>query len=238
MFRPARSIQSARVRRRPAAPAPPGVPGQPEGDETAEDERLIAAAQHGDLDAFNQIVDRHQRAVFNVCLRLLRDVAMAEDATQDAFLRAWAAVDRFHGGAVRPWLLRIATNRAYDLLRVRARRPTDSLDLELAEGAPRWTSQAAPTETPDAFAVRAELSVALERALATLPDDQRLAIILTDVHGYGYDEVATITGVAVGTVKSRVSRGRARLREELQREPAKRELFARLLRITQEGETS
>jgi RNA polymerase sigma-70 factor, ECF subfamily len=236
MFRPVHTIQRARIRRRPRSPSPV-VPEGPV-DETAEDERLIAAAQQGDLDAFNRIVDRHQRAVFNVCLRLLRDVALAEDATQDTFLRAWAAVDRFHGGAVRPWLLRIATNRAYDLLRVRARRPTDSLDLELEEVAPRWTSQAAPAESPDAFAVRTELSLALDQALATLPDDQRLAIILTDVHGYGYDEAAAITGVALGTVKSRVSRGRARLREELQREPAKRELFARLLRITQEGETA
>ncbi len=200
-----------------------------------EDEQLVAAARRGDLDAFNELVDRHQRAVFNVCLRLLRDVELAEDATQDTFLRAWAAIDRFHGGKVRPWLLRIATNRAYDLLRARTRRPTDSLDLGFEESELRLAAQPAPGEPPEAFAVRAELSSALEKALAALPDDQRLAIVLVDVQGYGYDEVATITDVAVGTVKSRVSRGRARLREALQREPAKRELFDRMLRITQEG---
>ncbi|MDQ4099165.1 MAG: sigma-70 family RNA polymerase sigma factor [Chloroflexota bacterium] len=199
------------------------------------DEQLIAAARHGDLDAFNALVDRHQRAVFNVCLRLLRDVELAEDATQDTFLRAWAAIDRFHGDMVRPWLLRIATNRAYDLLRARTRRPTDSLDLDLDERESLWRSHPAPGEPPEAFAVRTELSGALEKALAALPDDQRLAIILVDVQGYGYDEVAAITDVAVGTVKSRVSRGRARLRESLQQEPAKRELFDRMLRITQEG---
>ena len=236
MFLFAFPIERARVGRRAVPPAPSTTGGN--GEATDEDERLIRAAQRGDLDAFNQLVDRHQRTVFNVCLRLLRDVALAEDATQDTFLRAWSAVDRFHGGAVRPWLLRIATNRAYDLLRAKARRPTDSLDLDLEEAAPPWASLAAPGESPDAFAVRTELSVALEQALATLPDDQRLAIILTDIHGYGYDEVAAIAGVPVGTVKSRVSRGRARLRDELKRDPTKQELFARLLRLSQEGETS
>lgn len=233
MFLFAFPIERARVRRQAVSSAP--SPSLDSGDGGDDDERLIRAAQRGDLDAFNQLVDRHQRTVFNVCLRLLRDVALAEDATQDTFLRAWSAIDRFHGGAVRPWLLRIATNRAYDLLRAKARRPTDSLDLELEDAAPPWTSHASPTESPDAFAVRTELSVALEQALATLPDDQRLAIILTDVHGYGYDEAATITGVPIGTVKSRVSRGRARLRDELKRDPAKQELFARLLRLSGEG---
>ena len=236
MFRPAVVIQRTRVDRQAPAEGPVGTT---DDEPTPDDERLILAAQRGDLDAFNQIVDRHQSAVFNVCLRLLRDVAMAEDATQDTFIRAWSAVDRVRGGAVRPWLLRIATNRAYDLLRSRVRRPTSSLELELDEVESDWrspTARAAPAEQPEAFALRTELSTALEHALASLPEEQRLTIILADVHGYPYEEVAAITEVAIGTVKSRVSRGRTRLREQLERDSAARELFDRLVRLTSEDE--
>lgn len=204
--------------------------------EPPDDETLIRAAQGGDLTAFNTLVTRHQRAVFSVCLRLLRDVQLAEDATQDTFIRAWQAIESFRGGLARPWLLRIATNRAYDLLRARNRRPADSLDAELYEVEPDWTSQAPPAEHPELFATRAELSSALETALARLPEDQRLAIILADVQGYGYEEIASITGVAVGTVKSRISRGRARLRAILSEDEASRELFARFVRLSTQAD--
>lgn len=198
-----------------------------------EDERLIRMAQTGDLAAFNELVTRHQRAVFNVCLRLLRDAGQAEDAAQDTFIRAWSALERFRGGLVRPWLLRIATNRAYDMLRARARRPASSLDAELFESEPEWTPQSIH-EHPEAHAARTELSIHLERALALLPDDQRTAIVLSDVQGYGYEEIAQITGVAVGTVKSRISRGRSRLREALQENSEQQELFERFVRLTYE----
>lgn len=193
----------------------------------------MRAAQHGDLAAFNALVTRHERSVFNVCLRLLRDVPLAEDATQDTFIRAWTAVGSFRGGLVRPWLLRIATNRSYDLLRARGRRPADSLDAERYEIEPEWTSGGTKDEDPEAYAARAELSLHLERSLACLPDDQRLAILLSDVHGCPYDEIAQITGVAVGTVKSRISRGRARLRQTLRDHPDCWELFERFSRLTE-----
>jgi RNA polymerase sigma-70 factor (ECF subfamily) len=198
------------------------------------DERLVRRAQDGDLDAFNQLVVRHERAVYNVCLRLLRDPMQAEDATQDAFIRAWSAIESFRGGLVRPWLLRIATNRTYDIIRARTRRPADSLDAELYEVEPEWTSQAPGAEHPESFATRTELSTHLEQALAALPDDQRLAIILSDVQGYGYDEIAQVMNVAVGTVKSRISRGRSRLRALLQESAHSRELFDRFVRLSLE----
>lgn len=211
-------------------------PVRGDADETAElpDEHLIHAAQQGDMTAFNALVRRHERAVFSVCMRLLSDAALAEDASQDTFIRAWNAIDSFRGGVVRPWLLRIATNRAYDLLRARSRRPASSLDHELFEVEPEWTSQAVPTEGPEAHATRTELSIHLEKALATLPDDQRLAIVLSDVQGYGYDEIAEICGVAIGTVKSRISRGRAGLRDILRSSDQHRELFERFTRMTDE----
>ena len=209
------------------------TPADLRSEEDLVDERLIAVAQQGDLDAFNQLVTRHERAVFSVCMRLLRDAANAEDATQDTFIRAWSAIASFRGGTVRPWLLRIATNRAYDILRSRTRRPTWSLDAELFESKPEWTTQT-QSETPESFATRSELAGFLEGALGRLPADQRLAIILSDVHGHGYDDIATITGVAVGTVKSRISRGRSALRNHLRQDTDNRELFERYVRLSSE----
>lgn len=210
------------------------VSTEPSGNpEDLIDEGLIRAAQAGDLNAFNDLVTRHERSVYSVCLRLLRDSAAAEDATQDTFIRAWGAIESFRGGVVRPWLLRIATNRAYDVIRSRNRRPTRSLDAELFESQPEWTTQA-QSETPESFAGRTELARFLESALDQLPEDQRTAIVLSDVQGYGYEDIANVMGVAVGTVKSRISRGRSALRSLLREDEANRELFERFVRFPSE----
>ena len=212
----------------------PGESIEPAGNpEDLVDERLIRAAQAGDLDAFNDLVSRHERSVYSVCLRLLREPAAAEDATQDTFIRAWGAIESFRGGVVRPWLLRIATNRAYDVIRSRNRRPTRSLDAELFESQPEWTTQA-QSEAPESFAGRTELARYLEAALDQLPEDQRTAIVLSDVQGYGYEDIANVMGVAVGTVKSRISRGRSALRTLLRQDEANRELFERFVRYSTE----
>jgi RNA polymerase sigma-70 factor (ECF subfamily) len=213
--------------------APPAASPPADDWDARQDERLIFAARDGDLTSFNALVTRHERAVYAVCFRLLRDAGLAEDAAQDTFLKAWDSLDSFKGGTVRPWLLRIAHNRCLDLIRAGRRRPADSLDAEPVETEPTWTSQSAGAEHPEAFVDRSELSGHLERALGMLPDDQRAVIVLSDVHGYAYEEIAAITGVAVGTVKSRISRGRARLREILRTDPAGRELFERAGRLSE-----
>lgn len=200
-------------------------------DENVEDQRLVLAAQQGDLEAFNRLVTRHERAVYSVCLRMLRDASLAEDATQDAFIRAWKSIDSFRGGIVRPWILRIATNRTYDILRAQARRPAQSLEAQPFEAEAEWTSQTDAVEHPESFAARGELSTFLEGALAELPEDQRLAIVLSDVQGYAYDEIAAVMDVAVGTVKSRISRGRSRLRTVLQNSERGMELTERFTRL-------
>jgi RNA polymerase sigma-70 factor (ECF subfamily) len=223
-------------RRRDATTSQPSIPVvEPEVEDASaiehrHDERLVLAAQGGDLTAFNTLVSRHERVVYSVAYRLLGDAPAAEDATQDTFVKAWSSLDSFRGGLFRPWLLRIATNRCYDILRSRGRRPADSLDAELVEVEPRWTSQSTDGEHPEAFAARTELSGVLEQALAALPDEQRTVMILADIHGHSYDEIAEITGVAVGTVKSRISRSRSRLREMLMSDPNSRELFERFVR--------
>jgi RNA polymerase sigma-70 factor (ECF subfamily) len=200
------------------------------------DERLITNAKQGDLPSFNTLVTRHERVVYNVCLRTLRDPTLAEDATQDTFLKAWTAINTFRGGLVRPWLLKIATNRCLDLLRASSRRPAASLDAQPIELEPNWSSQTEVAEHPEQHASRRELSAALERAMAELPDDQRLVIILADVQGYPYEEIATITDAAMGTVKSRINRARARLREALLADPVAREHLRQFQRFLKQDE--
>jgi RNA polymerase sigma-70 factor (ECF subfamily) len=198
----------------------------------------MTLARNGNVSAFNELVELHSPIIFNVCVRLLRDAASAEDATQDTFIRAWSALKTWHGGNVRPWLIRIATNRCYDMLRSQARRPASSLDADPYEIEPRWSTHVDGPEDPEQFSIRADLSAYLERALALLPDDQRLAIILVDVHGLSYEEVAEVAGVAVGTVKSRISRARGRLRDQLRDGPDSAELFGEICRPRGEDDAS
>jgi RNA polymerase sigma-70 factor, ECF subfamily len=188
------------------------------------DQQLIASARSGDLEAFNQIVDRYQALVFRVCYRILGDSGRAEDATQDTFIKAYSAFDQYHGGSFKSWIMRIATNRCYDMIRSERRRPAASLDAQPVESEPTWSTEPV-TENPDSFASRSQLSEHLERALQELSYEQRTAVILFDIHGYRYEEIAEITGTSLGTVKSRLSRGRIRLREILRADETSRELF-------------
>jgi RNA polymerase sigma factor (sigma-70 family) len=181
-----------------------------------EEQRLIDAGQRGDVEAFNQIVRLYETRVYNLCFRMLGDAESAADVTQDAFISAFRNLKRFRGGQFRSWLLRIATNACYDVLRARKRRPAISLDAAREpddDGA--GFDVADSGETPDAYALRRELGAALQQALDQLGADQRLVVVLSDVQGMAYEEIATITGTSLGTVKSRLSRARARLREIL-----------------------
>jgi RNA polymerase sigma-70 factor (ECF subfamily) len=147
---------------------------------------------------------------------MLGDAESAADAAQDAFLSAFRNLRSFRGGSFRSWMLRIATNTCYDALRARKRRPSVSLDLETQDEEDSAPLQIADTaESPDDFALRRELAVAIQQGLTTLPDEQRIVLILSDIQGLAYEEIAQITNSNLGTVKSRLSRGRARLREVL-----------------------
>lgn len=191
------------------------------------DAALIERARGGDLPAFNQLVNRHERAVFNVALRYMRSREQAEDVTQEAFLRAWRSLDSFRndaGEGFRAWLLRIAANRALDVLRASSRRPADSLDSRLDNEESTWEPEGTD-EAPLDFAVRGDLGTRLEHLLGQIHPDQRLVVILSDIHGHAYDEIAEIAGVPIGTVKSRINRGRARLRELLLADESGRELL-------------
>lgn len=177
----------------------------------AEEEWLVERAQRGDLDAFNSLIYSYQTPVYNLCLRMLGNREAAEDATQEAFLLSFRGIGRFQGGNLRAWIYRIATNACYDELRRRSRRPSASLDA-LSEDEERPFTPADDDPSPEDEALTAELRREIERGLLTLPEEQRAAVILCDVHGLTYEEIAEVMRTSLGTVKSRVSRGRARMR--------------------------
>jgi RNA polymerase sigma factor (sigma-70 family) len=174
---------------------------------------LIAAAQGGDREAFNQLVVHYQSLAYNVAYRILSDADAAADATQDAFLSAYRAISRFRGGSFRSWLMRIVTNACYDQLRIKKRRPTTSIDEDEDPDRAEWYVD--PGERPEAFVARQELSQAIQRGLETLPPDQRTAVVLSDIQGMSYEEIAETTSTSLGTVKSRLNRGRSKLRDYL-----------------------
>ena len=172
---------------------------------------LIAAAQKGDREAFNQLVVHYQGLAYNVAYRIVGDPDAAADATQDAFLSAYRAIARFRGGSFRSWVLRIVTNTCYDQLRAKKRRPTTSLDADPDQDWEEWTVDEG--ERPEEFSERQALSEMLQRALQILPDDQRTVIVLSDVQGLRYNEISETLGVSLGTVKSRMNRARRKLRD-------------------------
>lgn len=194
--------------------------------ETA-DEHLVSLSKDGNIAAFNSLVERYQGAVYNLCVRLVGDRGAAEDATQEAFLSAYRSLGRFEGGSFRSWLFRIAANECKDELRRRSRRPAESFTTRDDDDGPALEI-ADPGEGAAEIVERLALGESIQRALLLLPFDQRQVIVLSDVHGYHYEEIARITGSNVGTVKSRIHRGRERLRVLLLEEP---ELFGRTRRL-------
>jgi len=175
---------------------------------------LIEQSLNGDLNAFNYLILEYQNLAYSVAYRLLSNTESAADAVQESFIKAYRALESFRGGSFKSWLMRIVTNTCYDLLRAQKRRRTDSLD-DLPVDEEYATQLIDRRESPDQFVERQELSELIEAALQSLPEDQRTAMILCDIQGYTYEEIAEMTGVAMGTVKSRISRARGRVRDYL-----------------------
>jgi RNA polymerase sigma-70 factor (ECF subfamily) len=183
------------------------------------EEEMVAAAQQGDLSAFNQLVVFYEQRVFGLAYRMLGENEAAADATQDSFFQAYKALAQYRGGSFKSWLLRIASNICYDRLRTRQRRPTTSLDELIADAEEVGGSSLAILEDvgsdPSEKALRQETLREVALALEALPPEQKLVIVLSDVQGLSYEEIVQITGMSLGTVKSRLSRGRTKLREFL-----------------------
>jgi RNA polymerase sigma-70 factor (ECF subfamily) len=194
---------------------------------------LIRDAQHGDLDAFNTLVLAYQDIVYNTALRILGDEDLAADASQEAFISAFRALNSYRGGSFRAWLLRTVTNACYDELRRKQRRPTTPLEPEAGDGdeveTPRWLAD--PNASPEEQLDQAELEHAIQHCLENLPTNFRTVVVLADIQGLDYSEVAAAVKKPLGTIKSRLARARLRLRECLQ---SFRELLPAAFRLEEE----
>ena len=179
-----------------------------------DEEELIAAAHEGDLHSFNQLVEIYQGMVYNLAYRILGDGEEAADATQEAFLSAFQAIGNFRGGSFKAWLMHIVTNACYDQLRHRKRRPATSLEALLVDSE-RSSTFSSDMKSPEEYVAQRELNEFLQEGINALQPHQRVTLILSDVQGLSYEEIAQVTQVSLGTVKSRLARGRARLRDHL-----------------------
>ena len=196
----------------PSEEAPGIVQPRPDELDRARDRALVEEALKGNLDAFNRLVELYQDMLFGLTVRVVNDRDAAADAVQEAFLSAYRNLSRFRGDSFRSWLTRIALNAATDILRLRKRRPADPFPEWEDES---WQPPTDEAEGPEATAVRRSRSLVIAQAMAQITTDQRAAIVLYDVEGYDYQEIADMQGVSLGTVKSRIHRGRLALRELL-----------------------
>ncbi len=206
-----------------------------------EDGATLTAARAGDTAAFNRLVLRYQDAVYTLCVRLTGNAEDGADAAQEAFLAAYRHLGSFRGGIFRSWLFRIAANCCYDALRVRRRRPADSLDgtgrrpgVEVEAATPALELPD-PGTGPEGAALRREVEDLIQAGLLELPEDQRLAVVLCDLYEFDYAAIAATTGVELGTVKSRINRGRRRLRDYLLEH---RELLPSRYRLTERASST
>ncbi|MFZ9993837.1 MAG: RNA polymerase sigma factor RpoE [Steroidobacteraceae bacterium] len=179
---------------------------------------LVQLAQRGDPGAFDALVRRYQHKVVKLVLRYVRDPAEAEDIAQEAFIKAYRALPRFRGdSAFYTWLYRIAINTAKNVLAARGRSPV-SYDIDKdSDEASSMESYMKDTATPEALAMTDEIRSTVNQAIDQLPEDLRTAIVLRELEGLSYDEIAQAMSCPVGTVRSRIFRAReaidARLRE-------------------------
>jgi RNA polymerase sigma-70 factor (ECF subfamily) len=185
-------------------------------DSGQDEQTLIQQAQRGSLEAFNALILRYQDSLYSTAYRILGDPDSAADATQDALISAYRRLSTFQGGHFKAWLARIVTNVCYDELRRQKRQRADYLDDlpggDSDDGAPLPAS----TPTPEQLAGQNELHRAIQSCINSLGSDQRLVLVLSDIQGFSYQEIADQVNSNLGTVKSRLSRARLAVRRCLQ----------------------
>ncbi len=173
------------------------------------DDHLVEQTRQGDRDAFGELIARYQVQVYHFSRRLLGNSAGAQDITQDVFIKAFLALDTWRADAAFPaWLLRIARNACLDELRTRQRYPSVSLDLQTE-------SLIADSANVEEHAIHAQRLDKLEQALFELSVEHREILILRDIEGFSYQEIADFLNINTGTVRSRLSRGRAALMQQI-----------------------
>jgi RNA polymerase sigma-70 factor, ECF subfamily len=168
---------------------------------------LIEKAQHGDRNAYGELVRRYYSGVVHVVYRLCGDSNLAEDMAQEAFIRAWINLPSFHPqSSLRNWLYRIAVNAALDVLR---RKPEENLEEETVHMIPD------PAKSPETALIEKERVAMLQQAMRSLPEAARSVLVLREYGGLSYQEIASTLDVPIGTVMSRLNYARNRLRELL-----------------------
>ena len=188
-------------------------------DQKLSDHQLIEATKAGDEAAFGEIMNRYRSPITNYLYRFLNDYEEAVDLAQETFVRVYFAIDRYHTGfAFSTYIYRIATNLAISEIRRRKRRKLLSLTgLFQSEDDTQVEFQPADTRPiADAELVDDERSKIIGKAIAALPEKYRIPVVLRDIDGRTYEEIAEIMELGLGTTKSRISRGRALLKEKLQ----------------------
>ncbi len=179
--------------------------------------QLVAAAQRGDLEAFNCLVLAYQDIVYRQAFWMMTEREAAEDAAQEAFIRAYQNIHTVYGTTFKSWLLRITTNVCIDMLRRLKKRPTTSLEPTDEDGeeieSASW--MIAPGQSTEAAIEGREMMDTVHDCLARLQPDYRAAIILVDVQEMDYQAAARAMGICMGTFKSRLARARLQMRNEL-----------------------
>ena len=182
---------------------------------TRRDDADVCAARAGDLEAFDRLMARHEKRVYNLCLWIIGDRDEAADATQDAFIRAYRHLPKFRGDcAFGAWVSRVAVNVARDAAKRRKKAPRDFSSMATDDAPEFDPPDEAARAAPDEIA-RAQRQSAVRQALARVPENYRTVLVLFDLQGRSYEECAATLQIPLGTVKSRLSRARAALREAL-----------------------
>ena len=183
---------------------------------TSTDEELVARSRGGDADSFNQLILRWERPIYALAYRVIGREEDARDVCQETFLRAFRALPGFKGQAkFSSWLYRIALNLCRDWMRKQRRAPT----MQMPEGVDpvEMASERGPVESIEMLVERRELSGVVAEAMALLPEEQRMAIILKEYHGMTFQEIADLQGCPLSTVKTRLYQGLSVLRRHLEK---------------------
>lgn len=192
-------------------------------DASIDTSALVERARSGDTDAFSELVTCYERFVYNTACRVLtasnQSIADADDIAQESLIKAWRSLSSFRGDcSFSTWLFRVTVNTARDTIRSSARHPTVSMTVQDSDDDEPEIWDVPVTsgdELPEEAAERRETIEAVRRAVEQLPEEQRKAVVLRDIHDLPYSEIAEILKVEIGTVKSRINRGRANLKKIL-----------------------
>lgn len=176
---------------------------------------LIQKSQQGDMDAFEQLLLRYEKKVYTIAYKYMGNAEDASDLAQEALIKAYQSIGTFRGeSSFATWIGRITANRCLDELRKRKRLQTTSLDeeLELEEGSVQ-KEIASEKDTPEQHTIRQETVQYVQQKLAQMRDEYRLVLVLRELEGHSYEDIAEMLNCSLGTVKSRISRARNYLKE-------------------------